>query len=157
MSFNGIIEHYPGIDYPVANLTMTVGSEVACALFNSCKKNPFVATLASGTSAPGFLQFMGTNAVTTGLTDIHFAYSEDPEKSLQSHMYPCDFYKTGDEIPSELKGYDIEECVCNDCEEACKMHVNVKMPNYFDGFDITLVIIVYATVVLLSVLILYLK
>jgi len=27
---------------------MTIGNDVACVLFKSCKKNPFVATLASG-------------------------------------------------------------------------------------------------------------
>jgi len=42
---------------------MRIGTEMSCEMFKSCKKNPFVATLASGQSAAGFLQFMGKNAV----------------------------------------------------------------------------------------------
>lgn len=48
MDYNNIIEHYPNVDFPVANLTMRIGNDVACDLYKSCKKNPFVATLASG-------------------------------------------------------------------------------------------------------------
>lgn len=107
VEFHNLIEKYPNIDQPVANITMTIGNDVACVLFNSCKKNPFVATLASGQSAPGFLQFMGTNAVQTGLTDIHFAYSSNPEKSLLLNMYPCDYKIDLANIPPDLKGYEM--------------------------------------------------
>jgi hypothetical protein len=82
MNYNALIEKYPDVDFPVANLTMYIGNDVACDLFNACKKNPFVATLASGQSAPGFMQFMGTNAVQTGKTDITFRYFNDPEASM---------------------------------------------------------------------------
>ncbi|CAI2371284.1 unnamed protein product [Moneuplotes crassus] len=60
------------VDYPVLNQTMRMGNDVACGIFESCKKNPFVASLASGQSAPGFLEFMGSNAVQTGKIIIFF-------------------------------------------------------------------------------------
>ena len=69
---------------------MRIGNDVACELFQACKKNPFVATLASGQSAPGFMQFMGTNAVQTGKTDITFRYSNSEDDSMIKKMYPCD-------------------------------------------------------------------
>ena len=51
---------------------MKVGDQNTWDLFNSCKKNPYVATLASGQSAVGFLEFMGSNAVQTGKVKIYY-------------------------------------------------------------------------------------
>ena len=55
------VKPYEQIEYQdkglILNMTMTIGGELACTLFNSCKKNSFIATLASGTSAPAFMQF----------------------------------------------------------------------------------------------------
>lgn len=66
--------HVPDVDFLVLNQTFRVGNDVACDLFNSCVKNPYVASLASGQSAQGFLEFMGTNAVQTGRVKISFEY-----------------------------------------------------------------------------------
>ena len=63
-------------------MTYTVMPEVACDLYNACKKNSFIASLAQGSSAVGFLDFMGSNAVETGLTLINMNYKDDPDKAM---------------------------------------------------------------------------
>lgn len=128
-----MLDDYPGVDFPVANLTMVIGNGVACDLFNACKKNPFVATLASGQSAPGFMQFMGTNAVQTGKTDITFRYSNDEESSMITKMYACDT-KVDETLPDDIKAYNPTECTCSFCEESCKPLTNIKFPTFMDGF-----------------------
>jgi hypothetical protein len=75
---------------------MRIGSQMTCDLFNSCKKNPFVATLASGQSAAGFLKFMGQNAVQTGKTIVNFEFSNDPDESMVDEMFPCDLELEGE-------------------------------------------------------------
>lgn len=96
------------VDYPVLNQTMRIDNDVACGIFESCKKNPFVATLASGQSAPGFLEFMGSNAVQTGKVKISFQFSSNPEESMIKDMYACDM-----EVGDKLEDYDVANCTCN--------------------------------------------
>ena len=80
----------PDFGEDLANITYRMGSDAACDLYNACKKNPFVASLASGQSAPGFLQFMGTNSRETGKTNIRFEYCNDEDRCMTEQMYPCD-------------------------------------------------------------------
>lgn len=71
-------------------------------------------------------------------------------------MYPCDM-KVDENIPADLKGYPLQECTCSFCEEACRPNTNIRFPGFLDGFDWQIVLIVYGTIVLLSVLIIFLK
>lgn len=132
---------------------MRIGNEVACDIFNSCVKNPYVATLASGQSAPGFIEFMGSNAVQTGKVKISFDYSQDEETSYIDQMYPCDMAINS----TVLDGYYVEPCTCNYCETACKANVANAYPLFFDGFDVAVVVIVYVALIILSVIIYFLK
>lgn len=140
------------VDYPVLNQSMRVQSNVVWDLYNSCKKNPYVATLASGQSAVGFLEFMGSNAVQTGKVKISFDYSSDPLDTLVMDMYPCDM-----EVEKKLDGYDIEQWTCNYCEAACKPNKIQAYPSFFDGFNIIVVAIVYACLIIISVIIHFVK
>ena len=151
------IETFGQIDYQdkglILNMSMTIGGELACTLFNSCKKNSFIATLASGTSAPAFMQFQGSNAVDTGKVLINFLYSEDKNVSMITDMYPCN----ADISNGTIDGYHVSECGCNHCEEACRPPTGRNMPLFLDGFDWLVVILVYAAVVILSVIIFFVK
>lgn len=142
----------PDVDFPVLNLTMTVGNMVPCDLYESCKKNPYVTSLASGQSAIGFLEFMGSNAVQTGRTKIGFDFSTDPDRSLILDMYACDM-----EVSGILDGYQVEQCTCNYCESACKPSNANAYPGFFDGFNFVIVVIVYVSLVVLSVIIYFAK
>ena len=73
-----------------------------------------------------------------------------------SKMYPCDT-KVDENLPEDLKPYKPHECTCSFCEESCKPITNIKFPNFMDGFNWQVVLIVYGTAVLLSVLIIFLK
>ena len=140
------------VDYPVLNLTMRISNDLACDIFYSCKKNPYVATLASGQSAAGFLEFMGSNAVQTGKVKISFDFQNDPDKSLIKEMYPWD-----KQVNGTIEGYEVEPCTCNYCEAACKPSAVKAYPAFFDGFDFVVVIIVYISLILLSVIIFFVK
>lgn len=131
---------------------MRVGSDLACDIFNSCNKNPYVATLASGQSAPGFLEFMGSNAVQTGKTKISFEFTPDPTDSMVKEMYACNM-----EVGDTLEGYPVSACGCNYCETACKPSNAQAFPSFFDGFNIVIVSIVYACLIILSVIIHFIK
>ena len=48
IKMDGSDPDYPDVDFEVALLTMRIHPDISCDLFQSCKKNPFVATLASG-------------------------------------------------------------------------------------------------------------
>lgn len=131
---------------------MRVASDLACDIFNSCNKNPYVATLASGQSAPGFLEFMGSNAVQTGKTKISFQFTPDPAESLVKEMYACNM-----EVGDTLEGYPVSACGCNYCETACKPSNSQAFPSFFDGFNIIIVSIVYVCLIILSVIIHFVK
>ena len=102
------------------------------------------------------MQFMGTNAVQTGKTDITFRYSNSEDDSMIKKMYPCDM-KVDENIPDDIKGYPLSECTCSFCEESCKPVTNISFPGFLDGFDWQVVLIVYGSIVLLSVVIIFLK
>ena len=140
------------VDYPVLNMTMRISNDLAWDIFYSCKKNPYVATLASGQSAAGFLEFMGSNAVQSGKVKISFDFDSNPDQSLIKEMYPCDKLVNG-----TLEGYEVEPCTCNYWESACKPSAVKAYPAFFDGFDFVVVIIVYVSLILLSVIIFFVK
>ena len=131
---------------------MRIDNDIACDIFNSCKKNPFVATLASGQSAPGFLEFMGSNAVQTGKVKITFDFDNNPQESLVMDMYACDM-----DVNNTLEDYVVAPCTCNYCEPACKPNDLNAYPAFFDGFNWIVVLIVYISLIILSVIIFFIK
>ena len=142
----------PDVDYPVLNQSMRVESSVVWDLYNSCKKNPFVTSLASGQSAVGFLEFMGSNAVQTGKVKINFDFTSDPENTLMMDMYAWDM-----EVDDILDGYHVQKCTWNYWEAACTPIKGNAMPAFFDGFNFIVVIIVYVSLIILSVIIYFIK
>ncbi|CAI2373836.1 unnamed protein product [Moneuplotes crassus] len=145
-------ERVEEVDFPVLIQKVRVESSVVCDLYNSCKKNPFVTSLASGQSAVGFLEFMGSNAVQTGKVKISFDFTNDPEDTLFMDMYPCDL-----DVDGILDGYKVKQCTCNYCEAACTPVKGSAFPGFFDGFSIIIIVIVYVSLVILSIIIFFVK
>lgn len=140
------------VDYLVLNQTMRISNDMACDIYKSCNKNPYVASLASGQSAAGFLEFMGSNAVQSGKVKISFDFDTDPEQTLFLDMYACDM-----EVNETLEGYVVEPCGCNYCEPACRPNDANAYPSFFDGFNVVVVVIVYVSLIVLSVIIYFIK
>jgi len=145
-------ERVEEVDFPVLIQKVRVESSVVWDLYNSCKKNPFVTSLASGQSAVGFLEFMGSNAVQTGKVKISFDFTTDPDETLYMDMYPCDL-----EVDGFLEGYPVKQWTCNYWETACTPVNSSAFPGFFDGFNIIVIVIVYVSLILLSVIILFIK
>ena len=56
--------------------------DTACALFNSCKRVPFVAAVSAMGSPAGFLNFQGHNSVSNGFQYISANFSYNMNDSL---------------------------------------------------------------------------
>lgn len=95
---------------------------------------------------------MGSNAVQTGRVKISFKFDNNPEQSLVINMHPCDM-----EVKDTLDGYPVKSCGCNYCEPACRPVDTHAFPAFFDGFNIIVVSIVYACLIVISVIIYFVK
>jgi hypothetical protein len=61
---------------------LTVEANTACAIFNSCKRVPFVAAVTAMGNPAGFLNFQGHNAIDNALQYINVFFTYDPTKGL---------------------------------------------------------------------------
>jgi hypothetical protein len=60
----------------------TVHTDTACAIYESCKRIPFVSSVSALGSPAGFLNFQGHNALNDAHQYISFNFSNDITKSL---------------------------------------------------------------------------
>lgn len=60
-------------------------------------------------------------------------------------------------VNGTIDNYYVEPCTCNYCESACKPNDANAYPTFFDGFDLAVVLIVYASLIVLSIIIYFLK
>lgn len=72
----------PGATIMAQKVNLTVHSETACDLFNSCKRVGFVSSVSAMSSPAGFLTFQGHNAVDQSFQLIEVDFSYDKNKSL---------------------------------------------------------------------------
>jgi hypothetical protein len=63
-------------------VTVRVHSESACAIYNSCKRNSFVASVSAMGSTAGFFNFQGHNAINDGHQYVSFNFSYNINDSL---------------------------------------------------------------------------
>lgn len=63
-------------------VNIRVHADTACALFNSCKRNPFVAAVSAMGSPAGFLNFQGHNAINDGHQYVSMDFSYNLNDSL---------------------------------------------------------------------------
>lgn len=59
-----------------------VHTDTACAIYNSCKRNAFVASVSAMGSPAGFLNFQGHNAINDGHQYVSFNFSYNLNDSL---------------------------------------------------------------------------
>ena len=71
---------------------------------------------------------------------------------MLKEMYPWDMKVNG-----TIEGYEVEPCTWNYWENACRPSKVKSYPAFFDGFDFVVVLVVYVTLILLSILIYFLK
>lgn len=87
---------------------VTVHTDTACAIYNSCKRNPFVASVSAMGSPAGFLNFQGHNALDNAHQYISMNFSNNMNDSLAFsdliHDFPydsvqnCDYKTSQSEI-----------------------------------------------------------
>ena len=63
-------------------VNIRVHADSACALYNSCKRTPFVAAVSAMGSPAGFMNFQGHNAVSNGYQYISVNFSYNTNDSL---------------------------------------------------------------------------
>ena len=84
----------PGATILGQEIWVRVHSNTACALYNSCKRNPFVSSVSAMGSPAGFLNFQGHNALNGGHQYISMNFSSNISESLafadELHDFPYD-------------------------------------------------------------------
>jgi hypothetical protein len=94
-------------------VNVRVHADTACKLFESCKLNPFVASVSAMGSPSGFLNFQGHNAVNGGhqYISMNFSYnindslafSDVIHQSQYEELNGCD-YKTNE---TQIHGFEV--------------------------------------------------
>mmetsp|Transcript_23148 Transcript_23148/g.17562 ORF Transcript_23148/g.17562 Transcript_23148/m.17562 type:complete len:319 (+) Transcript_23148:16-972(+) len=142
-------EYYPGTSEPkYALTTYRVDPDYACTLFKSCEKESFIAEAAL-TSAISFLDFIGLNGKDQGHSVIGFEFESDPERTMNQAVYDCN-EEFEDNI---MDGYEnITPCPCTHCDLSCPVPIVDGSISFFDGADWLLVGLVYAGLVIFSIL-----
>lgn len=89
-------------------VNVRVHAATACALYNSCKRNAFVASVSAMGSPAGFLNFQGHNAINDGhqYVSMNFSYNLNDslafDDSLNDFAYggltTCDYKTTAPEV-----------------------------------------------------------
>jgi len=72
----------PGGTIMGQRVNVRVHADTACAIFNSCKRVPFVASVSAMGTPSGFLNFQGHNAVSQGFQYVSMNFSYNKEDSL---------------------------------------------------------------------------
>ena len=139
----------PGLNTTVLNVSMIIDAYTACEMYQSCKKTPYVSQVSAMNSAEGLLNFMGSNAVATGLEKITMLYTTNASLTpLNLTLHGCNetFYL------KDNFGYPIlKNCTCNNCDTACGATADIDAiltpMNVMEGFDSTLIIAFYCAVI----------
>jgi hypothetical protein len=99
---------------------LTVEASTACAIYNSCKRVPFVTSVSAMSSPAGFLNFQGHNAIDNAkqFISVFFTFNksqglyfgDDEDQDKWKGITTCNY--TG----NELHGFEVKEsCSCNSC------------------------------------------
>lgn len=139
----------PGLNVTVLNVTFKIDPNTACEMYQSCKKTPYVTEVSAMNSAEGLLNFLGSNAVATGLEKIIMIYSNNASDTpLNITLNDCNqkFYM------KDQYGYPISKnCTCNNCDTACGATADLELilhpMDVMEGFDTTLIIVFYCAVI----------
>jgi len=72
----------PGNTLMGQRVWVRVHADTACALYNACKRNPFVSSVSAMSSPAGFLNFQGHNAINDGHQYVSMNFSYNLNDSL---------------------------------------------------------------------------
>ena len=72
----------PGKTLIAQEANLTIEASTACALYSSCKRVPFVASVSALNTPAGFLNFQGHNAVNDARQYINVFFTYDQSKGL---------------------------------------------------------------------------
>jgi hypothetical protein len=113
----------PGKTIIAQEANLTIEASTACAIYDSCKRVPFVTSVSAMGSPAGFLNFQGHNAIDNALQNINVFFTYDPAKGLYFNN-ATGKTKTEDATPcnytgTELHGFACQACNCNTCAESC--------------------------------------
>ena len=139
---------HPGEQVFVQEITLTVESETACSLFQSCQRTSYAAQLSALQSPAGFLNFQGTNAIEDATQIIYVEFTDDPKKGL----YIPDFDNCNKTLPpvgDTYRGFVVNgNCTCNTCESKCDGGNFYEPTPVMYGFNSALVASVWGGIIL---------
>lgn len=113
-------------------VTVRVHAGTGCALYNSCKRNPFVASVSAMGSTAGFLNFQGHNALDGGHQYISMNFSNNLNDSLA--------------FSDSLNDYTYEDLnLCNYTTDQSEIHTfPVNIPLYFSILpNVTAIVVIW--------------
>lgn len=147
----------PGKNLTVLNVTFKIDPDTACEMYTSCKKTPYVSQVSAMNSAEGLLNFLGNNAVATGLEKITMIYSTNATATpLNLTLHNCNETFNG----TDQYGYPIgKNCTCNNCESSCSTTKALAIPpmDVMDSFNPVVIIAFYCAAVAETLICLFMR
>lgn len=128
----------------------TVTKSLACELYNSCQKCPYVTEVSAMQSPEGFLQFQGYEGIPIGLLWTTFLFDDGPS-SLNLKFLPCN------ENVTNAYGYKVKPCSCNNCEYLCAGDYYVAQPETLHGVDWQIIGFFYLGLIIVSVIVVFVQ
>ncbi|CAG9310320.1 unnamed protein product [Blepharisma stoltei] len=129
-------------------MNFTVTNSLACQIYESCQKCPYVTQVSAMQSPQGFLQFQGYESIPIGFVWTTFIFDDSPQ-ALDLEFLPCQTNVT------TAYGYEIVPCSCNSCLSQCQASYYAADPSTLEGIDWPLVGIVYLVIFVISTVVLF--
>lgn len=152
----------------VLELNVSLMTDYTCALFDTCKNTAMASMAEAMKSSLGFLNYqMQTGAVGHG-EFVNLRFDKSNATALDHHVYKCDNYsevtdsfsrlpRQAQLLPSIASPSEKKQCPCGSCRATCDakrqgggggdhIHVVTDPISIWDGFNATLVAVVYGAV-----------
>jgi len=144
------------VTYLVLNINVTIDSDLACEVYQSCKSVPMVTEIPSAESSLGLFSFLGTSGEAQGHVYINVALTEEDDKGLTFNTTPHQCTDTFNGTDSF--GYPIpDNCTCANCEQLCTAFTPGIYGELFAGSQMSTVAIVYIAILVLTVILSVMK
>ncbi|CAG9321066.1 unnamed protein product [Blepharisma stoltei] len=131
-------------------VNFTVTNSLACEIYQSCQKCPYVTQVSAMQSPQGFLEFQGYEGIPIGLAWVTFFLSDEPT-SLDLQFLPCNTNVT------TAYGYPVQPCTCNTCLSQCAASYYVAAPTTLEGLAWPVIGVAYLVIFVFSLIVLFSK
>lgn len=136
----------PGHTITAQQANLTIEATTACALYNACRRTPFVSSVSALSNTAAFLNFQGHSAIDNARQNIDVFFTYDPTKGLYFNN-ATGKAATAEASQCNFKGTELHQfpiggnCSCNTCEEACDTTQGYQYsePSLLEGFNYGLV------------------